>query len=132
MYVGRYVCVYVCRRGCAWLPDAEPTGPDVADGVPEPATGGRPTLTGLLGRRVARLEAMLRERPECQVLAFDVSQDMVETLVPRLLDLLAEQNGGRPDTTEGDSARSRFFQTSSLRMAPSCTAVRRGTNLHSC
>jgi hypothetical protein len=109
----------------AWLPDAEPAGPDVADGVSEPATGGgeklaltegaqplkdlpftddeadrlwgdaRVVLTGLLGRRVARLEAMLRERPECQVLAFEVSQEMVETLVPRLLDLLAEQNGGR-------------------------------------
>jgi hypothetical protein len=101
----------------AWQWDTERAGPHFADGVADLAHGESPTraveeaftdddgdrlwgdarvlLTGLLSRRVARLEAMLRERPECQVLAFEVSREMVESLVPRLLDLLAEKNGNR-------------------------------------
>jgi hypothetical protein len=60
-------------------------------------------------RRTLRLEALLRKRPECQVLPLAKSQNMDETLIPRLLDLLAEKTGDNARSPRSETPRARFF-----------------------
>jgi len=55
----------------------------------------RVALVDLMHRRMERLDVQLRERPECQLLSFEESREVVELLVPRLLDVLFDKYGDR-------------------------------------